>query len=235
MSFVPSYPRRAFCLPTALFVAFVLVALPVHGGQEKPAANPAADPVAVLANINDLGLLRALLPLKLTRDQITPLLTVLRKVEEDSKALLKQDADILRALAAEVETARTAALSGAAISTELENRVAAASTAAETRRKAARNQAVGRILAVVKASFTSEQQKLIAAQTQKAVGGRLVPREYQKDPSKAPPEAVQDLAVGYFIDKVLLNERSITVLAQMKPPTEGAADTSRPPAPPANP
>lgn len=238
--FSSSARRRAATLLAAL-------SIPALGSgaraqpQERAAAPAAAaagvDPDHVLAGINDLGLLKALLPLRLTDEQRTRLLATLRQVAEEGKTAMKQDAEALRALAAEIEQARAGALAGTPISSELEARVAAAGKAAEARHKRARTAALGRILVVAKEVLTPEQREEIEAQSERANGGRLVPRQYQSDPSKAPREAILDLASASFIERVLLNGRAIEVLSQMKTPSVGTpsvetpgADT--PPAPP---
>lgn len=192
----------------------------------KPAGSAAASrglpPATTIAFINDLGLLKALVPLKLTPDQNTRLLAILRQIAEEAKTRAKQDEDALRALSADVETARRDALAGVPVTQELEERVAQAAKAAEERSQRARRGAANRILGVAKAALTPEQRVLIAEQSVKALGGQLVPRQYQSDPSKAPPEVVQDLATVSFIERVLLNERAIEVLSQMKPPAPSA-------------
>lgn len=183
--------------------------------------------MTVLAQINDLGLLKALLPLKLTDDQRAKLLDILRQVAQQAKSRARQDEAALRALAADVAKARAEALAGTDVPAELEERVAAARKAAEDRQKRARADAIGRILAVAKATLTPEQRERISAQSVKALGGRLVPREFRNNPDKAPREAVLDLATASFIEWVLLNERAIEVLSQM---TASAGTTVTPPA-----
>ncbi len=137
MPVVLSYPRRAFRSTAALLLVLSLTtAAPGWAVQEKPAATaPSVDPATVLANINDLGLLRVLVPLKLTTEQITPLLALMRKLDEEARTQVKQDGDVLRSLATDIEKARTEALSGTPVPTALEDRVAAASKAAETRKR----------------------------------------------------------------------------------------------------
>jgi len=201
------------------------------GASPPPAPGKNADVGVVVGNINDLGLLRALQPVKLAAAQLTPLLTLLRKLEDEARSGYKKDDDALRALAAEVDKARTSALSGTPIPAELETKVAALSKAAEERVKKVRTDAVLRLLAVVKETFTPEQQKAMASQTEKVLGGKRVPREFAANPSKAPAQVVQDLAVAYFIEMIFLNERSVLVLSQMKPPTDAAAPTPPPTAP----
>ena len=223
-----------FCLP--LLLGAGLTALPTVvraddtktsaalAGAAKPVAAKAAPavvadtaPLTVLAQINDLGLLKALLPLKLTGEQIGALLTAMRAAAEDGKKRAQADDAALRALAADVAKAHAEALAGNAIPDELETRVAAASATAETRGKRARAAATGKILDAAHDALTPEQQDRIEAASEKALGGKLVPKEFQADPSKAPKQAVRDLAMAQFIQNVLLNERSIEVLSQMKP------------------
>jgi hypothetical protein len=127
-----------------------------------------------------------------------------------------------------VAKARAEALAGTPVPPELEARVAATAKAAEARRKKARTAAIGRILGALKAGLTSEQVAGIAARAEKVLGGKLVPPQYRQTPDKAPKEAVQDLAVAYFVEQVLLNDRAIDVVSQMKPTAAGPAATAAP-------
>lgn len=249
-------PRRPVLKPAKVLAALawagVVLSVPAAAAtaQTKPAAAPAApappataatagagaaDPQTVLAHINDLGLLKALQPLRLTEDQITKLLAVMRAVAETGRARAKQEEAVVRAFAADVARAHADALAGAEIPVELEKRVETAGKEATERQRQAKNAAVGRILAVAKAVLTPAQRDQIEAQSRKAFGGRIVPREYRDNPSKAPREAVLDLATGAFIDRVLLNDRAIEVLSRMKPApvTPTATPGATPPAAPA--
>lgn len=200
----------------------------VDGGRE-------ADPVAILVNINDLGLLRALLPLKLTAPEINALKDVFAKIVAEEKARIRQDEDGLRTVAADVERTRTLALAGEPIPAELEARVAAIARAAQNRERLAKNSAIQRVLVVVKQSFTPEQQKQMADQAMKVPGGKRVPREYALAPEKAPASVVQDLAVAFFIEKVLLNDRAPQVIGALKPAAAPETVTGSDAAAPAKP
>ena len=229
-----SLSRPALLL--GIFALSPAAALRAQVPAPPAASSSGRDTVTILFNINDLGLLRALLPLKLTAPEISALKDVFAKLIEEDKARVRQDEDGLRALAADVEQARTAALAGEPISTELEARVAATAKAAQDRERTARNRAIQRVLAVVKQSFTPEQQKQMAAQSMKVPGGKRVPREYAPNPEKAPPSVVQDLAVAFFIEKVLLNDRAPQVIGALKPfPAPEALAGSGDAAPPAKP
>ncbi len=81
----------------------------------------------------------------------------------------------------------------------------------------AKQKAISDILVVVKAQLTDDQKTNIEAQIEKFLGGKRVPKEYAKDPSKAPAGVVQDLALRAYIDRVLLDERTPDLLAKMKP------------------
>lgn len=214
----PSHRRAPRLLLQAALVALIGTA-PAVRAQEKPAppTAPAANPMTVVMHINDLGLLKAIGPLNLTQGQIDGLLAILKQVAKDAEARVRQDEDVLRALAADVDKARVEALAGGPISTELETRVQKISRDAEQRQRAAKDLAVRRILGVAKTVLTPAQRDLISAQSEKALGGKLVPREFRQDPAKAPKEAVLDLATAKFIEMVLLNDRAIDVLSRMKP------------------
>jgi hypothetical protein len=243
--FVFRFAARSLVLSLLLGVAVGLVCGPTGGTRAyaaalqqfaAPPAPPrppgsgsavaASDPATVLMHINDLGLLRALRPLQLTQAQISALVEVLRAVEKDDAARVRQDEEALRALAGDVARAHTAALAGTPIPTELETRVADAGKAADARLRKAKNDAVLRILVVARASLTPEQQKQIAQTSLKVSGAsrsRVLREAYTKDAEKA-----QNLGVAYFIEDVLLNPRAITVLGQMKPAV--AAPAPPPPA-----
>ena len=219
-------------ISTALFVGVLFAPAPAAAGPASPAPPPAVAPpgnaAAVLANINDLGLLKALQPVKLTSEQAAKLVPVLREVADQSKALVRQDEEALRALAADVERARTEALAGTPVPAELEARVEATAKAAEARRKKARAAAIGRILGALKSTLTPEQLAGIAGSVEKVLGVKLVPPRYKQAPDKAPREAVQDLAVAYFVEQVLLNDRAVDMVAQMKPPATEAPAAAAP-------
>ncbi len=224
---------RPVLRPTLVFLAGFVVAA-VASAQvpaPKPPPQPAvdgsrgADLSVIIANINDLGLLHALLPLKLTAPEISALKDVFAKIIVDDKTRLQQDADGLRALAAGVERTRTLALAGEPIPAELEARVAAAAKAAQNRERTTRSSAIQRVLVVVKQTFTPEQQKQMADQAMKVPGGKRVPREYALAPKKAPASMVQDLAVAFFIEKVLLNDRAPQVINALKPAAAPEAAT----------
>lgn len=209
--------RAPLLRPAFVVLAGLVSAAAASAQVSAPPPAAGADPVVILANINDLGLLRALLPLKLAAPQISALKDVFAKIVEEDKVRVQQDKDGLRALAADVERTRTLALAGEPIPAELEARVAATAKAAQARERLAKNSAIQRVLVVVKQSFTPEQQKQMADQAMKVPGGRRVPREYALAPQKAPAAVVQDLAVAFFIENVLLNDRAPQVIGALKP------------------
>ena len=97
------------------------------------------------------------------------------------------------------------------------------SEARRTNSDAARADALDSLLVVTKKVLTTEQREAILKQTEKALGRPVVPRAYRDRPKDAPHETVLDSATVYFIDKILLNDRSIDVLSKLKPAAGAAA------------
>lgn len=218
-----------FCLPISAAVA-----------QEPPPTPPptaaAAGAVyveaqATLVQINDLSILRDLNPLKLTKEQIDTFLAVMRAIAADGEKRRKQDADALRVIAPEIRAAYETAVGGGVVPAALDTRVRQVFQESAARLAAARRNAIGRLLIVAREDLTPAQKDNIEALSVKTFGGKRIPKEYQKDPSKAPREVVQDLALAAFIEQVLLSDRAIEVLAKVKPAASAAAAASEPPTP----
>ncbi len=214
-------------------VAFFALALPAFA-QAPPATVPSLPPPdvqKVMGEIADLDLLKVLQPLKLTKDQREKLLVPLREAVKVGAARRKEDYDGLRALGAEIAKARTEAINGASIPADLEAKVTKTVIASDERANAARKQAVASIGAVANDILTSEQKDAMEKLVGKALGGkRLVPAKYRANPNSAPKAEVQALALAFYVEQVLLNERAVDLLTQMKD-TAPATETA-PSAPP---
>jgi hypothetical protein len=218
-----------------LCAAVWLSLLPVRTAMaQTPSTLPPADVQKTLNEIGDLDILKALVPLKLTPEQIEKLREVLGTVAAAGEAKRKADNDAIRALATDVSKARTEALAGGDISAELEQRVLKAFGDVEKRFAETKKEAVNAIYGVARPLLTETQKDEIDRQVVKMLGGkRLVPKEYQKDPKKAPKEALQDLSLAYYIERILLYDRTRDLLSKIKPattaaPAEAGAGTSAP-------
>lgn len=192
-----------------------------------------AEAQAVLIQINDLGVLRALAPLKLTRDQIDTLIAVTRALYVEAEKRRGQDAEALRALGPDARRYFEAGLRGEEIPAEIDERAGKVFKDIETRNAAAKRNATGRLLIVLKEDFTPAQKAHVEAASVKVFGGKRVPKEYAQDPSRAPREVVQDLALAAFAERVLLNDRIVEVLTRLRAASATAAASS--PAPAATP
>lgn len=241
---------KGFCFVLPRFVAFLAVlsslaplARPAYPQAAPPApakAAPAPAPAApaqkaflAYRDVNDLGLIRALEPLKLSSEQRDKFLALLRQIESEFKKRVDDDDAAMAALSEEIAKARQGALAGEPVDKELEARIGAAIKARNDRYAKARSAAIGRIVVLARTALTPVQKDHIEAESVRVLGGKRVPREFRADPSKAPKEAVQDLAVAAFAENVLLNDRSIEVLAALKLPPAGSAAAAAAPTAPA--
>jgi hypothetical protein len=193
-----------------------LLALPTYaqGSDAKPPAPTSV--VKVREQIDDLGLLKSLVPLQLTSPQIEALLVPMRAASTAATALQKQADEAVLALAAEVSKARDSGLANKPLPEALEKKIAEGAQAAAERYQAARRKAVGQILAVAKEKLTEPQKKEIEKQCIAFYGGKRVPSQYRENPDKAPREAVLDLAVQGYIEQTLLFDRTISLLEKMR-------------------
>ena len=195
---------------------------PVYAVQ-PPANTPPADIRKVLSDIGDLDLLKALVPLHLTASQAGKLQVPLKEIASGNAARRKTDYEALRALATDLAKTREAALSGEEVPQETESKVLQTFNAADDRFAKAKQEAISKVLAVVKDVFTSDQKDEVERQVGKLLGGkRLIPKEYRNDPKKAPKDAVQDLALQMFVERILIADRTVDLLSQLKPATAEA-------------
>lgn len=187
----------------------------------QPVAPPPTPPsasVSALLDISDLGLLRALLPLKLTAEQIVTIRETVAKVQKSGDARRKADDETFRPLLADLAKARADALQdGTDPPADLEMRVTVAGKEIETRLETARKQALADHLTVLRAVLTPAQKAVIETQSETFYGGKRVPPQFKSKPADAPKEIVQDLAMLFYIERVLLHERIDIVLGKMRP------------------
>jgi hypothetical protein len=186
-------------------------------GSAKPAGSGEAKPgvARVREQMDDLNLLKSLLPLKLTGPQIEALLPPMREASKAAIGLQKQADEATLALGEEVARTHEGAVGGKPIPESLEKKIAEAARAAAERYQAARRKAVGEILAVAKEKLTKTQKEEIEKQCIAFYGGKRVPKQYAENPEKAPRDVVLDLAVQGYIEQVLLFDRTLTLLEKM--------------------
>lgn len=197
----------------ALFFALCLLA-----PQQAPAVptDTAKKALAVQEHIADLSLLQSLTPLKLTAPQIEKLLPILKKARERAVELNRQDDEALAALTGEVAKARAQAIAEGTFPETIEKRIGETQRLSASRRLETTRKTVAEVLESLREILTPTQKDEIEQQSEKYFGGKRVPKEYGKEPSKAPKSVVQDLAISAYIERVLLFDRSITLLELIK-------------------
>jgi hypothetical protein len=203
----------------------------------QPPAQVPADVQKVLNDVADLDLLKALAPLKLTEDQIKKLLDIMKSAAALGEEKRKDDVAAWRSLAEVVTKARQEALTGKDIPAEVEARILKVLSDSEKRVQDLRKEGSSRIWSVARETLTATQKDEIEKQASKMLGGkRLVPREFKDNPAKAPKEAVQDLMLMVYIERILTSDRAIDVLGKIKPipatpptdPGAGESGTTKP-------
>ncbi len=202
-----------------LLIALCLLApqeAPASSQQKPPKPDLAKTVLVVQEQIADLGLLQALVPLKLTSPQIEKLLPVLKKARERAMELNRQDDEALAQLAPEVAKARAQTIAESAFPDSIEKRVGETQRLSAARRLEATRKTVAELVEFVHELLNESQRSEIERQSEKLYGGKRVPKEYAKDPNKAPKTVVQDLAIAAYTERVLLFDRAITLLELIK-------------------
>jgi hypothetical protein len=196
---------------TPFFVALCLLF------PQPPAASaPNKAALVVQEQLVELSLLQSLTPLKLTPEQIGKLLPALKKARESAVELNKQDDEDLVRIGPEVAKARAQAIAGSGLPDTIEKRVLEMQRLAASRRLEATRKTVKAILEPLRELLTESQKSEIEKLSETFYGGKRVPKEYAKDPSKAPKDVVQELAISAYIERTLLFDKTIALLELMK-------------------
>lgn len=188
------------------------------GAPRTPAGPPTASPEAIRARdaVADIVLLQSLIPLKLTAEQIDRLLPTMKAAQEDYLKLVRRDDDALKALEPTLTRMRAEAIEGKLPSAEDEKKITDANKAAEARAAEARKKATLDLLAQTLAVFNDDQKAEVQRQSDALYGGKRVPRAFVNNPSKAPKDQVEALALSAYIERVLLIDRTIALLEKMR-------------------
>lgn len=201
-------------LSVILPLTFAIIT-PIQDTAKPTAYKPNPDAVRARDMYADLRLLDSLLPLELTKDQIKQLLVPMKAAQKEYEGLLKQGDDAAKGLADALTEARNAAIEGKKAPAELSKKIDDLGKAAETRQVTAYQKSVESTLAVTLKVLTAPQKGDLLRQSEKAFGGKRVPKAFQSNPEKAPKDQVEALALIEFVKGVLLIDRTIVLMEAM--------------------
>jgi len=253
-----SLPRSA---ATLLVLSATLLAWPgavsaqtAHSAKQTSGSDATSAPTPSVESLqtasqalNDMELVRPVLDLRLTRSQIDSLLAALKETRALSVAVKQQDEDALKLLAPDILTAHDALFKGGTVPADFDKKMAAAQKASAERFEAARVKALKRLLTTLNDSLTPAQKDAAEAWSVQFFGGRRIPKKYQANPSAAPKEEVQAMALAALIEQALMNDRAYGLMQQYVPaeatsapaapaaPDHAAAASTKATAPPASP
>lgn len=201
-------------LSVILPLTFAMIA-PIQDTAKPTAYKPNPDAVRARDMYADLRLLDSLLPLELTKDQIAQLLVPMKAAQKEYEGLLKQGDDAAKGLANALTEARNAAIEGKKAPAELSKKIDDLGKSAETRQVTVYQKSVESTLAVTLKVLTAPQKGDLLRQSEKAFGGKRVPKAFQNNPEKAPKDQVEALALIEFVKGVLLIDRTIVLMEAM--------------------
>jgi hypothetical protein len=139
----------------------------------------------------------------------------MKAAQKEYEGLLKQGDDAAKGLADALTEARNAAIEGKKAPAELSKKIDDLGKAAETRQVTAYQKSVESTLAVTLKVLTAPQKGDLLRQSEKAFGGKRVPKAFQSNPEKAPKDQVEALALIEFVKGVLLIDRTIVLMEAM--------------------
>lgn len=242
-NFVKSSHRIPLCRLSLGILASLAAVWPVQAQAEGASTAKQTGPVAagevdrMNQDLADLELLRPLLPLNLTQSQIDSLVSAMKEIAAEWREVKKKDDAALKALGPDIEKVHAAALVGTPIPREFDAKILEGQKTVTARQNEARLSAVRRLVLLLSNSLTAAQKDSVEAWSVQQFGGRRIPKKYQANPSKAPKEEVQALAIAALVERTLLFDRTLTLLQQIKPVSSASGpgkDTPAPPAAPAN-
>lgn len=192
-----------------------LFSAPAQGDSKTQGYKPNPQAVKARDTYADIRLLEAIIPLELTKDQLTALLVPMKAAQVAFEGLQKEADDGAKGLTNELAKAKEAALSGTKPSAELSKKIEDIGKGVETRLVIATQKSVEATLSVVLKVFTAPQKQEVLRQSDKAYGVRRVPKAFAAAPEKAPKDQVEALALIDYVKSVILIDRSIALLEAM--------------------
>jgi len=195
-----------------LSIAAVLFAAP-----QTPPIKPSPEAVRARDAIADIVLLQSLVPLKLRARQIDRLLPKMKAAQEEAIRQLKLDDDALKTVEPFLSKLRSNAVAGTLPSADDEKKVADTNAEMEKRFAEARRKAVADLVAESIAVLDETQKSEVQRQSDALFGGKRVPKKYAANPSKAPRNEVEALALAAYVERVLLIDRTIPLIESMRP------------------
>jgi hypothetical protein len=187
-----------------------------------------ADVQKTMDQIGDLDLLVALTPLRLSKEQADKAAAALEAIARSGGEIDAQGNASIRAVAADVAKARADGLAGTPPDSDATARINKALDEIGKRAAATHTAAINRAVTALKDILTPEQVKAIKVQYAGWVGGKItVPGKYRDDPEKQ-KAYINDMALGAFTERILLNQRAIGLLHVIKSPSPAAPTTAAP-------
>ncbi|MFY7951080.1 MAG: hypothetical protein ACOVT5_01110 [Armatimonadaceae bacterium] len=198
-----------------LLMTLACPAVPVQDAAPKPSAEAvrARDAVA------DIALLESIVPLKLRPSQIDALLVPMKSAHSAYLQLVAKDDEGLKTLEPFLTKLRDNAFRGKLPSRDDVKRWTDEDAASAKRGAEARAKAIDEIVAVLDKVLDDTQKEEVLRQSDAFFGARRVPKEFSKNPTKAPREKVIGLALSTYSQRVLVMERAIALLGKIKTPT----------------
>jgi len=195
---------------------FSLVAL-VAAVPQTPPIKPSPEAVKARDAIADIVLLQSIVPLKLRASQIDRLLPKMKAAQEEWVRQLKLDDDALRAVEPVVSKLRASAIAGTLPSADDEKRMSDTNAEREKRTVQVFRKAVADLVAETIAVFDETQKNEVQRQSDAQFGAKRVPKKYAANPSKAPRNEVEALALAAYVERVLLIDRTIPLFEAIRP------------------
>lgn len=183
---------------------------------QETAPKPSAEVVRAREAVADIALLESLVPLKLRAKQIDAVLGPMKAAQQTYRQLVAKDEQGLKDLEPFLTKLRDDAFRGKLPTKDDITKWTDVDAASVKRGVEARAKAVGEIVAVLDKVLDDTQREEILRQSDAFFGVRQVPKEFAKNPAKAPRERVIALALNAYAQRVLVMERAIALLDKLK-------------------